>query len=431
MEVVENIKRLCTNWKYNLKSLENKNREIEVEIKENRTKINLHLDKLQDNLKKELMTVEQKESRKIEKMLTTSGKKEKEITDIQVNNASIKQKASELKTFLTIKDIAKEVAAEEKFIESLTTSNTFNHVDVSYQINKTLQQITASVQKFEDICVSSDPCHFIIQKLKNRQGSMPARTIDKLRYFVTLQKRFNTGLSDVQVCVLLPDGRMIFSCYEQDKIAVFESNGSKDFEINNIGYTFDVVFIGDDSIAVSSGESDTIHIIDLKKQKLKKSIKVHTHNEGLVYIYKHLIYCAGEKGLQMVNLSDESITNVSKNKLPYGAYVTTFRNKLFFTNPDNNSVTCCDYHGNILWTFCDTSVLKCPLGISVDISGNVFVVGCYTHSVFVISSDGHYYSQILSREDGLKFPQVLHYDQSTNQILVVNTAIEAFVYGVK
>ncbi|XP_063402630.1 uncharacterized protein LOC134686790 [Mytilus trossulus] len=430
LEVIENIKRLSTNRKENLKSLENKKKEIKAEIKQTRTKVNDHLDKLQDDLMKELITVEQKESFKIQKLLTTLKKKEKEITEVQENITSIKQHASELQTFLTMKDIEKDIAVEERYLQSLSTSDTMNQVNISCQIDKSLQQITASVQKFGEINFCFDLCDFSIQTKKERQ----AQIVVEPRYFdsvtLTLQKRINTKLSGVHGVSLLPDGRMVFSCYDQHKIRAFKSDGSQDFERNKIGLTFDVVFIGDDSIAVTSAKSDKINIIDSKEHKLKKSLEVKSYNGGAVYQDGHLIYCARKKGLQMISLSDESITNVIKNKLPTWAYVTTFDDKLFYTNCENESVTCCDYHGNILWTFCDTNVLEFPLGISADNNGNVFVVGYLTHNVVVISADGRRYRQLLSRKEGLNRPTVLHYNQSTNQLLVANRANDAFLYEV-
>ncbi|CAC5375174.1 unnamed protein product [Mytilus coruscus] len=431
LEVVENIKRLSTNRNENLKSLENKKREIEAEIKQTRINVNRHLDKLQDGLIKELMRIEEREKSKREKLLTTLKKKEKEITEVQENIASIKQHASELQTFLTMKDIEKDIAGEEKFIQSITTSNSTNQVNISCQINKSLQQITASVQKFGEINVSSDPCNFSIQKRKDRQAQImvapPTRNIENLT--LTLEKRINTKLSGVSGCSLLLGDRMVFSSYSDNTIRVLKSDGSKDFEIRNIGKTFDVVFIGDDSIAVTSGYIYQINIIDLKKHKLKKSINVGSYNYGVVYKDGHLIYCAGEKGLQMISPNNETITNVTcvtNTKLPGWAYVTTFGDKLFYTNYNNHSVTCCDYHGNILWTFCNKSVLLSPVGISVDNDGNVFVVGGDTNNVVVISSDGQRYRQLLSSEDGLKYPSALHYDTSTNKLLVANTSNDAF-----
>ncbi|CAG2249871.1 unnamed protein product [Mytilus edulis] len=431
-EVVENIKRLSTNRNENLKSIENKKREIEAAIKQTRIKVNCHLDKLQDDLIKELMTVEQREKSKIEKLLTSLKKKENEIAEVQENFASIKNHASELQTFFTMKDIEKDIIGEEKFIKSIATSDSTNQVNISCQINKYLQQITATMQKFGEINVSSDPCDFTIQKRKDRQAqimvTLPTRDIDNLT--LTLQKRIKPKLSNIFGCSLLPGDRMVFSSYMGSELTVTKSDGSKDFEIKNIGPTLDVVFSGDDSIAVTSGNSNQINIIDLKKKSKTKSIIVDSYNDGVAYKDGYLIYCAREKGIQMISLNDETITNVNNTNLSGLAYVTTFGDKLFYTN-SNDSVTCCDYHGLILWTFCDKSVVRFLQGVSVDNDGNVYVVGCNTSNVVVISADGQRYRQLLSSEDGLSFPQALHYDTSTNELLVTNSSNEAFLYDVK
>ncbi|XP_063404187.1 uncharacterized protein LOC134687658 [Mytilus trossulus] len=426
LELAENVRRIRSNREDNLKSLKMERGQIEAEIEQTRIKLNNDLDILKDEVIKELMTAEQTESKKIHKLLNTLKAKETQITKYQSNMCDIKQHASELQTFLTIKHIEKDLKVEEKFIRSITESSTTNQVNIISQINK-------NFQKFAKIDVWYRPRNFTIQTRKDRQAqimvALPARNIDNLT--LRLQKRINIKLSDVSGCSKLLDGRMIFSCYDQNKISIFKPDGSKDFDIISICYTFDVVFIGDDSIAVTCGDSKKINVIDLKKKKLKKSIKINSHNRGVVYRDGHLIYCASDKGLQMINLRDESITNVTNNKVSGISYVTTFGDKLFYTNYKNDSVTCCDYHGNILWTFCDTRVLSCPLGITVDNGGNVFVVGHISNNVVIISSDGLRHRQLLSREDGLKGPQVLHYGTSTNTLLVANECNDAFLYEVK
>ncbi|XP_063426089.1 uncharacterized protein LOC134709891 [Mytilus trossulus] len=432
LEVVDNIRRLSANRKANLKCLENKKSEIEAEIKQIRMKINHHLDKLQEDLIKALMRVEELEKRKIKKILTSLKKKEKDIAEVQDNFASIKQHASELQTFLTMKDIEKDIACEENFIQSIAISVSLNQVNISCQIDKSLQKITANVPKFGEISVSSDPCDFSFPKRKDKQAqimvSPPTRNIDNRT--LTFQKHINTRMSDVYGCSLLSDEKMVFSSYTDNNIRVLTSDGSKDFEIKDIGQTVDVVSIGDDCIAVTSGKSNHIFIIDLRKQKLKKAIKVNSKIDGVAYKDGHLIYCARERGIQMIRLNDETNTYVSNIKLPVFAYVTTFGDKLFYTNCDD-SVTCCDNHGHILWTFCDKSVLRSPQGVSVDNDGNVYVVGRYTSNVVVIAADGQHHRQLLSSEDGLSFPWALHYDTSTNKLLVANPSNEAFLYDVK
>ncbi|CAC5379973.1 unnamed protein product [Mytilus coruscus] len=434
MEAVLNIKGIRTNREDNLTSLANKKREIEEKIKETRAKINNYLDILQYELMNELMATEQEESSKIREVLTILRQKEQKIAKYQTNVAYIKQYASEMQIFLSMKHIEKDMAFEEKFIQSLIESDTTDQVNISCRINESLQEIAAIVEKFGDINVSSDPCDLAIQKRKDRQAqimlALPTRTIDNLT--LTLQKRINTGLSEVRGCSMLPDGRMVFSCYHQNKVKVLNSDRSTYFEMNKIGYTFDVVFIGNDSIAVTSAESDQINIINFKKHNLEKSIKVNPGNYGIVYKDGNLIYCSRNKGLKMISLSKVTIAkDVYHRELPPSAYVTAFADKLFFTNGNKNSVTCCDYHGNTLWSFRNTSVLRDPLGISADNYGNVFVVGYSSKNVVVISPNGKRYRQLLSHADGLIMPTVLQYDQSTNTLIVATSIGDAFVYQVE
>ena len=434
LEITGNIKRITANREENLTSLENQKREIEAEIKQTRSTINNYLDRIQDDLMNELMVMEQKESIEIRELLTTLKLKEQEIGKYQALFANIKQYASDLQAFTSMKHIENDIAIAEQFIQSLTKSDTTNQVNISWQINKSLQEITASVQKFGVINVIYDSCDFTIQKQKDRQAqimvALPTRNINNLT--LTLHKRIDTDLSNVRGCSILPDGRMVFSSFSEKKISVLKSVGSTDFEISNICGSFDVVFIGNECIAVtSSSYSNEINIINIKKNKLRKTIKVHSNNDGVAYNDGHLIYCAREKGLQMISLSDESITNVINHELSGLSYVTTFGDKLFYTDYNEDSVTCCDFHGKIMWKFSDISVLDTPYGISVDNDGNVFVVGYHTHNVVVISPDGKQHRQILSIDDGLKYPRTLHYDQSTNKFLVANEINDAFLYEAK
>ncbi|CAC5400227.1 unnamed protein product [Mytilus coruscus] len=362
-EIVENIKRITVNRKENLTSLENKKREIEAEIKQTRTEVNRHLDKLQDDMIKELIAVEQKERSKIQKLLTSLSMKEKEITEYQGIVANIKLHASELQTYLVMKHIEKDIPAEEKYTQ-LFAIDTKSQINISFKMNQTLQEITISVHKFGDITVSSDQCDSLIQNRKHRQAQImiafTSRKIDNLT--LSLKTRIYTDFINTSGCSVLPTGD-----------------------------TLDVVFIGDDSVAVTSGSSDQIKIIDLKTRQVKKAIKVNKENHGVVCKDGHLIYCA---------------------------------------DPENDRVICCDYHGKILWTFREL-VLGWPYDISVDNDGIVFVVGRSTNNVVAISPDGQHFKQVLSFDDGLNNPQALHYDQSTSTLLVANEMNKAWLFEVK
>jgi DNA-binding beta-propeller fold protein YncE len=109
-------------------------------------------------------------------------------------------------------------------------------------------------------------------------------------------------------------------------------------------------------------------------------------------------------------------------------YVATSQDKLYYTNYENHTVTCCDLHGTTQWEFNSDRVLQEPGGISVDNDGNVYVFGFKSNSVVVISSDGKRHIQLLSSKDSLVKPCVLEYDKFTNRLLVVNNERTAFLF---
>jgi sugar lactone lactonase YvrE len=132
----------------------------------------------------------------------------------------------------------------------------------------------------------------------------------------------------------------------------------------------------------------------------------------------------------MLNLNDKSKSNVINCSMLGVYYVATSGDKLYYTNINTDTVTCCDLHGTTQWEFKDTRVLHYPYSISVDNDGNVYVVGYDSNNVVVISPDGQRHRQLWSSNDGLKKPRVLEYDRSTNRLLVVNDNSTAFLFDV-
>jgi DNA-binding beta-propeller fold protein YncE len=110
--------------------------------------------------------------------------------------------------------------------------------------------------------------------------------------------------------------------------------------------------------------------------------------------------------------------------------MTTSGDKLYYTNCHTDTVTCCDLHGTTQWEFKDERVLENPRGISVDNNGNVYVVGCSSNNVVIISPDGQRHRQTLSSGDGLVKPRALSYDKAANRVLVVNESESAFLFDV-
>jgi DNA-binding beta-propeller fold protein YncE len=229
---------------------------------------------------------------------------------------------------------------------------------------------------------------------------------------------------------------MVFSCGSSNTVRFFSKDGVELFQIGKDktgACTGDTVYIKDNNtVAVSSGGgiNRCIVIIDIESQKVMTTIPIDTKSYGMVVRGRTIYYCTSFKGLHMLNLSDKSVSDITKNKMSSVNYVATYGDKLYYTNVCTHTVTCCDLHGTTQWKFKDIRVLQGPRGISVDNDGNVYVVGSNSNNVVVISPDGQRHRQILSSMDGLSDPYVLDYDQSTNRLLVVNRSSIAFLFDV-
>ncbi|CAC5410388.1 unnamed protein product [Mytilus coruscus] len=434
-ETAENIKRVRINREQNLASLAEKGKIVEMEIQQFRNKINDHLDKLQNEIMKEIKTLEEKESSKIRQLLASLKQREKEILEYKVNIENTKRYASNLQSFIAIKQIEKDIFKEEIYIQSISKSEQMHQIDISFRKDTTLQEITATIKTLGEVVMSSSACNISIQKRRNIQAQiiLPPHSNNFDNVSLKFKRTIQTHLSKVRGCTFLPDGKMVFSSDSSKQVRVLKPDGSDDFHLNKIGSVWDVVYIGDNSVAVTSGGtsfSKQINIIDVLNKKVKKTLNAKSANYGVTFKDGRLIYCAQDKGLKMISLSDESITSIGTRKMLSPANVANHGDRLFYTNEINNNVTCCDFHGNILWTFSADSALVYPLGISVDNDGNVYVAGRWSNSVVVISTDGQRHRQLLSEKDGLELPTAVEYDRSNNKLLVANGSGNAFVYDV-
>jgi len=131
---------------------------VENEILELRTNINNHLDKLQEDLLKELTEAELKITNETRELLVSLDEKQKELAKFQTNIVDIKRYASDLQTYLAVKQIEKDVETHATCLQSLFNSDSLNQTKLSYKIDTDLQTIATSIAQFGEVVVESKPC---------------------------------------------------------------------------------------------------------------------------------------------------------------------------------------------------------------------------------------------------------------------------------
>ena len=440
-ELMETIGKIRQNREKNSTDVSEQKRIVEHEIRELRTKINNHLDKLQEDLMKELTEAEIKINVKTCELLSSLDEKMKELDKYQTNMVNIKQYASDLQTFLSVKQIESGIETHDTYLHALVNSDSLRQTKLSCKIDTRLKNIITSIGKVGEVVVESKPCEFTFVRKKYKQAQMMVDDLQPMsveHIQLTLKQRVITKVERGTGCSLLPDGRMVFSCLDTDTVSFINKDGAELFQIGKkkTGSTnFDTVYIKDNnSLAVSSGWGGNTHkcitMIDIESKKVMTTISMDTVVYGMAVRGNTLYYSAWNKGLKMLNLSDKSVSDIINRNMTGVAYVATSGDKLYYTNYHTHIVTCCDLHGTTQWEFNYKRVLQYPCAISVDNDGNVYVVGGESNNVVVISPDGQRHRQILSAKDGLINPHVLDYDKSTNRLLVVNRSRMAYLFDV-
>ena len=195
-EMIETIGKIRQNRGTNSSSVKEQKRIIENEIQELRTKINTHLDKLQENLMTELDESEKQVTDETRELLVSLDEKQKELTEYQTNIVHIEKYASDLQTFIAVKQIEKDVETQDTCLQSLINSDSLKQTKLTYKIDTGLKNITTSIQKFAEVVVEAKPCEMVFVRRKDKQAQMmvaelsPPMSVENIQ--LNLKQKINT-----------------------------------------------------------------------------------------------------------------------------------------------------------------------------------------------------------------------------------------------
>ncbi|XP_071178713.1 E3 ubiquitin-protein ligase TRIM71-like [Mytilus edulis] len=435
-ELSENLQKIRKDRQLNIESLTENRTKIEKEFQQTRSLIDKHLDKLQESLIKELYDTEEKESTKIKNIISSIQENERKITECKSTLDRIKLHASDLQTFLAMKHIQQDVRNNEHFLESLIKEKEMNNVSITWKNESALEIIPVQIKKMGTIILDIRSGNATLTNRKNTQAQimMPithVTSIDDIK--LTLIQTVKTIGGDIKSCCLLPDGRMIFSCYLSNKIHVFKTSGTFDFTLETGSLTSHIHLIGQSQkLVVTTGNyNQCIMIINMKNRKTEKSIDVGSEIYGIVHKDGQLFYNGYDEGLCVVSLdgSVKFIKRLINVTLKQNSSIAICSNQLYFIGEDD-SISCCDLQGDVKWKLEQKTFLSNVRGITVDNYGHVYVSGFWSHNVVVISPDGNKHRLLLSEKDGLQSPQSLFFDPINNKLLITNQQTNAFVYYV-
>jgi hypothetical protein len=220
--ISKNIQRIQENRQANAVLIRKQKERIEKDIRDLRETMNNHLDKLQEKLLTELTQVELKTNNGIQELLTTLQRKEEEIYQSQVNIENIKKYASELQTFLGLKQIQDISMKNENCIESLLKDGNFKETRLSFKADDQILNLLNNINSFGEIIIKMQSSDVDIETYKQNQAQQRVFNIPVFvnGLMLKLKKRIKTGRSNVEVCCILSNGTMVFTSCSPGEVVV-------------------------------------------------------------------------------------------------------------------------------------------------------------------------------------------------------------------
>ncbi|CAC5425051.1 unnamed protein product [Mytilus coruscus] len=327
-EVVDNIKESQKIYRGNITSLSENRKQIEKQIQVIRFKIDTHLNQIQKKLVDELQEVEETERRNVSQLLKTLEEKENNFKKFQNSIANIKHHASDLQTFMSIKQIEQDLANEEEFTQSCLVGDKVNTRVITSNIDESFEIIKKHVQTFGEIAVVLNPNIAALRERKNKQAQIiipkiQTKTIENIT--ARLQDTIKTTSKGVKGCCILPNSGMAFTCCDRGMLILIKADGSKDFEIP-VPDAYDVANgTTDNTVIVSSSFSKSgISIVDIQDRKIRKFIPVKSQCYGLVERDGHVIFCS-EFEMKILNLHNETVNTITTANVCVCSYVDTIK----------------------------------------------------------------------------------------------------------
>jgi hypothetical protein len=113
-------------------------------------------------------------------------------------------------------------------------SDSLKQTKISCNIDTSLKNLTISIQSFGEVVVESKPCELIIVRKKNKQAQimvadLPPMSVDNIH--LNLNQRVSIKGENIRGCSLLPDGRMVFACYNKNIVTFCNKEGVEIIQI--------------------------------------------------------------------------------------------------------------------------------------------------------------------------------------------------------
>ncbi|CAC5374952.1 unnamed protein product [Mytilus coruscus] len=360
-EIIEYLRnRIRTNAKQKTEGFRN--------IRSMRKSIDEYLNQLEQQLLKDLEIEHSKLKSQMETLMHEVNKRAKQIRKLQNEYSNMTKYATELQTYVGLKQIEKITSREWNYIEDLKSDSNLNERNLQVTTSPAISSILHDVKSFGEIEVDTLPCSVAKNAGRRDQAQylVPVPTIDQIRpSFLNTLKVPKEHVFRCVDCCLLPNEEVALVDIDKSKVVKHFKFSDACFGVSSDGQVLVIAIPYQEHVIV-------MNLLDESKQKLE-GIQVHR--------------------------------------------ISLVKGNIYGTNLLNDTVNCYKFSGEMLWTLKHQDIYV-PLGLALDTNGFIYVACHTSNKIVVISPDGKSCRTILNHDNGIKDPRSIAIGMKSGIMLV-------------
>ncbi|XP_071141821.1 uncharacterized protein [Mytilus edulis] len=412
MEYLRN--RISTNAKQKTEAIQS--------IRLMRKSIDDHLNKLEQQLLKDLETEHSKLKFKMETLLREADKRAKQIRKLQNEFSNMTKYATELQTYVCLTEIEKITSKEANYIEYIKRGPDLNELNFHVTMSPTLASILRDVESFGKITVDTRPCNVVANAGRTDQAQHlpPIPTIGQIKpsFSNTLKVlHYVGGMLFVDSCIL-SDGNCVVLDAVRKSLLMFRNDGTFISCILSFKKKpTSVCFVKNGTMAVSFYKSCAVALVDIEQSKVIRDFEF-SHPCGGISSDGQVMVIAKPttKNFIVMNLQDYSTKKLRGINLHH---ISMFMGNIYGTNLWKNTVSCYKLCGEMLWTYKSQDIDK-PLGIALDKNGFIYVACRNSNNIVVVAPDDKSSRAVLNQDNGIMNPRSISIDNESGIMLVTS-----------
>ncbi|XP_063425572.1 uncharacterized protein LOC134709337 [Mytilus trossulus] len=394
------------------------------QIRSMRKSIDDFLNKLEQKILDDLESEHTQLKSKMNTLLQQLKTQANQISQLQNEFSKMRQYATELQTYVSLRDIEKTTSQAEKYIDELKSGDNLEEKNLAVIISSTLQSILQDVKSFGNININTSQSTLQIKPGRKDQAQNLVPAIPRIEVIKPTMLRTLTMQEDMQyeinapICRILPDGKCLIlnrhTYGRSHALLLIGNDGIFEKKVTTFReYPCDACYVTNNTVAVGLGISKKTVLVDVEKNKIIQTIQL-SHQCHKVASDGKLLVINGIQTRTIVNLNDMSQTILEGEE---ATQISLFEDYIYGTIFSENKVCCYKITGELLWTFQHHDI-NCPEGIALDKNGFVYIASKGNNSIVVISQDGKICKTILSETDGINYPVYIDIHRETGMMIV-------------